>query len=110
MAVATGRVRRDRPITGDAAGHLQRGRPGEPEPGRRHVRNTEVVSDSTNVLAVEAAARRRGQARNDRIDLAACHRQLRAQVFGPGQLPTSGCSPWSPAPATAGRAAPKPAC
>ena len=48
------------------------------------VRNTEVVSDSTNVLAVEAAARRRRQARNDRIDLAACHRQLRAQVFGPG--------------------------
>jgi hypothetical protein len=48
------------------------------------VRGTEVVSDSTNVLAVEAAARRRSQARNDRIDLAACHRQLRAQVFGPG--------------------------
>lgn len=48
------------------------------------VRSTEVVSDSTNVLAVEAAARRRPQARNDRIDLAACHRQLRAQVFGPG--------------------------
>ena len=48
------------------------------------VRNTEVVSDSTNVLAVEAAAQRRRQARNDRIDLAACHRQLRAQVFGPG--------------------------
>jgi len=35
------------------------------------VRSTEVVSDSTSVLAVEAAARRRPQASNDRIDLAA---------------------------------------
>jgi hypothetical protein len=48
------------------------------------VRNTEVVSDSTNVLAIEAAARRRGQPRDGQVDLAACHRQLRAQVFGPG--------------------------
>jgi hypothetical protein len=47
-------------------------------------RNTEVVSDSTNVLAIEAATRRRGQPRNGHVHLAACHRQLRAQVFGPG--------------------------
>ncbi len=47
-------------------------------------RATEVVSDSTNALAVEAAVRRRGQPRDGRADLAACQRQLRAQVFGPG--------------------------
>ena len=74
------------------------------------VRTTEVVSDSTNALAVEAAVRRRGQPKDGHADLAACQRQLRAQVFGRGQQPTSGCSPWSPAPATPGRAAPKPAC
>jgi len=43
-----------------------------------------VVSDSTNALAVEAAARRRGRGAAEQIDLAACQRQLRAQVFGPG--------------------------
>lgn len=48
------------------------------------VRNAEVVSDSTNALAVEAAVRRRGQPKDGRIDLAACQRQLRAQDFGPG--------------------------
>jgi hypothetical protein len=48
------------------------------------VRNTEVVSDSTNTLAVEAATRRRTQPKDGRVDVAACHRQLRAQVFGPG--------------------------
>jgi hypothetical protein len=48
------------------------------------VRTTEVVSDSTNTLAVEAAVRRRGQPKEGHADLAACHRQLRAQVFGPG--------------------------
>ena len=47
-------------------------------------RGTEVVSDSTNALAVEAAARRQRQRRDGRVDLAACHRLLRAQVFGPG--------------------------
>jgi hypothetical protein len=47
-------------------------------------RNTEVVSDSTNALAVEAATRRRGQPRDGRVDLACCHRLLRAQAFGPG--------------------------
>lgn len=48
------------------------------------VRSAEVVSDSTNALAVEAAVRRRGQPKDGHADLAACHRQLRAQVFGPG--------------------------
>jgi hypothetical protein len=48
------------------------------------VRNTEVVADSTNALAVEAATRRRSQDPAGRVDLAACQRQLRAQVFGPG--------------------------
>ena len=48
------------------------------------VRGTEVVSDSTNALAVEAAVRRRGQQKTGRTDLAACQRQLRAQDFGPG--------------------------
>lgn len=43
-----------------------------------------MVSDSTNVLALEAATWRRGQRSDGRCDLAACHRQLRAQVFGPG--------------------------
>ncbi|MGD0700161.1 MAG: hypothetical protein ABSA02_09790 [Trebonia sp.] len=48
------------------------------------VRNTEVVSDSTNALAVEAATRRLTQPKDGQVDVAACHRQLRAQVFGPG--------------------------
>ncbi|ACQ81537.1 conserved hypothetical protein [Beutenbergia cavernae DSM 12333] len=47
-------------------------------------RLTEVVSDSTNVLAVEAAARRSGAPRGEQVHLAAIHRQLRAQDFGPG--------------------------
>lgn len=42
------------------------------------VRNSEVVSDPTNALAVEAAIRRAGA---PRVDLAACHRVLRAQAF-----------------------------
>ena len=42
-------------------------------------RGTEVVSDCTNVLAVEAAVRRR--AGSPRVDLATCHRVLRAQPF-----------------------------
>jgi hypothetical protein len=46
------------------------------------IRNSEVVSDPTNALAVEAAVRRRDA---PRVDLAACHRVLRAQAFdGPG--------------------------
>lgn len=46
------------------------------------VRTSEVVSDPTNVLALEAAARRRGHDRP--VHLAACHRVLRAQDFGAG--------------------------
>ncbi len=49
------------------------------------IRSTEVASDPTNELAVEAAVRRRaGQAR---VDLAACQRVVRAQaVEGPGMF------------------------
>jgi len=52
------------------------------------IRNTEVVSDSTNVLALECAARRREQiARNGSeasVHLAASHRLVRGQGFGTG--------------------------
>lgn len=49
------------------------------------VRGTEVLSDPTNALAVEAARRRSAGSRGGRVDLAACHRVLRAQAFaGPG--------------------------
>jgi hypothetical protein len=48
------------------------------------VRGSEVLSDPTNALAVEAAVRRRKQGLAGRVDLAACHRVLRAQRFGPG--------------------------
>jgi len=41
------------------------------------VRGTEVISDPTNALAVE-------QAVDGRVDLATCHRVLRAQQFAPG--------------------------
>jgi hypothetical protein len=47
-------------------------------------RLTEVVSDSTNALAVEAAVRRQAQDPPDEVHLAASHRQLRAQQFGSG--------------------------
>jgi hypothetical protein len=43
------------------------------------VRSSEVVSDPTNVLVLEAAARRRRLA--DGVHLAACHRVLRNQRF-----------------------------
>ena len=46
------------------------------------VRGSEVVSDPTNVLALEAARRRRSAP--DDVHLAAHHRVLRAQRFGPG--------------------------
>lgn len=49
------------------------------------MRGTEVVSDSTTVLAVEAAIMRREQGRAGEVHLAASHRLLRAQMFGPGQ-------------------------
>ncbi len=42
------------------------------------VRSSEVVSDPTNVLAIEAAIRRR---RGSPVHLAACHRVLRNQRF-----------------------------
>jgi hypothetical protein len=50
-------------------------------------RNTEVVSDSTNVLALECALRRRACLRtpgqqNERVRLCASHRLLRAQYYG----------------------------
>ena len=49
-------------------------------------RGSEVVSDPTNVLALEAALRRRGDRPGDQpVHLACCHRVLRAQPFdGPG--------------------------
>lgn len=45
------------------------------------MRGTEVVSDPTNALAVEAAVRRR---RAGEVHVAAAHQVLRAQDFGPG--------------------------
>ena len=50
-------------------------------------RNTEVVSDSTNVLALECAVRRRALLRtpgsqNELVRLCASHRLLRAQSYG----------------------------
>ena len=49
------------------------------------IRGTEVASDPTNELAIEAAVRRR--AGQDRVDLAACQRVVRAQPFdGPGMF------------------------
>ena len=49
------------------------------------IRGTEVASDPTNELAIEAAVRRR--AGQTRVDLAACQRVVRAQaVDGPGMF------------------------
>lgn len=49
------------------------------------IRGTEVASDPTNELAIEAAVRRR--AGQTRVDLAACQRVVRAQPFdGPGMF------------------------
>lgn len=48
------------------------------------MRATEVVSDPTNALAVEAALRRRRQPPSGEVHLAAVHRVLRAQNFGAG--------------------------
>ena len=51
------------------------------------VRGTEVVSDPTNVLALEAAHRRKTSPASHPVHLACCHRVLRAQPFdGPGLL------------------------
>jgi hypothetical protein len=49
------------------------------------VRATEVLSDATNALAVEAATRRRKQPAGGQVHLAAVHRHLRAQDFGAGR-------------------------
>jgi hypothetical protein len=48
------------------------------------VRSAEVVSDSTNALAIEAADRRLRQPAGGEVHLAACHRMLRAQRFPEG--------------------------
>ena len=55
-------------------------------------RGTEVVADPTNVLAFEAAERRRALLRSgaalERVDLATVHRVVRAQALrGPGFVP-----------------------
>ena len=60
-------------------------------------RNTEVVSDSTNVLALECAVRRRQLLRSDPrsttpVHLAASHRLVRTQPFeGPKMFSHFGC-------------------
>ncbi|HEU4422969.1 MAG TPA: hypothetical protein VFR67_10605 [Pilimelia sp.] len=48
------------------------------------MRSIEVISDSTNALAVEAANRRLRHPASGGVHLAASHRQLRAQRFGAG--------------------------
>lgn len=51
-------------------------------------RNTEVVSDATNVLALECALRRKTSSRRQIVHLAASHRFLRAQFYdNPALLP-----------------------
>ena len=49
------------------------------------MRATEVLSDATNALAIEAASRRRKQPASGQVHLAASHRHLRAQDFGAGR-------------------------
>jgi hypothetical protein len=57
------------------------------------IRNTEVVADITNVLALECASQRRQILRSDpkgreRVQLCASHRVVRGQVFGgPASFP-----------------------
>lgn len=46
------------------------------------IRLTEVVSDASNALAIEAAARRRRQPAAGEVHLATSHRQLRSQAVG----------------------------
>jgi hypothetical protein len=55
------------------------------------VRDSEVVADATNVLALECAVRRRTLLRaaprtRERIRLGATHRVVRTQAFGPGMM------------------------
>ena len=45
------------------------------------IRNTEVVADATNVLALECAVRRRRLPRGDRVRLGSSHRVVRAQAY-----------------------------
>jgi hypothetical protein len=49
------------------------------------MRATEVLSDTTNALAIEAASRRRKQHAGGQVHLAASHRHLRDQDLGAGQ-------------------------
>jgi hypothetical protein len=49
------------------------------------MRATEVLSDATNALAIEAAGRRRRQPAGGPVHLAAAQRHLRAQDFGAGR-------------------------
>src|SRR3989442_8475502 len=56
------------------------------------IRNTEIVADSTNVLAIECAVRRLEQrnfssGKATSVHLAASHRLLRGQKFGVGPVP-----------------------
>jgi hypothetical protein len=48
------------------------------------MRQSEVLSDLTNALAIEAAVRRRHRSAGEEVHLAAAHRVLRAQDFGAG--------------------------
>jgi hypothetical protein len=48
------------------------------------MRHSEVVSDNTNALAVEAADRRSRQLAGGEVHVAACHRLVRAQRFPDG--------------------------
>ena len=48
------------------------------------MRLSEVMSDSGNALAIEAAVRRLDQPPGGQVHLAASHRQLRAQAYEPG--------------------------
>ncbi|HEV2120948.1 MAG TPA: hypothetical protein VGS11_12700 [Candidatus Bathyarchaeia archaeon] len=66
------------------------------------IRNTEVVADSTNVLALECAVRRRerrnfSSGKADSVHLASSHRLLRGQKFGVGPVldNTSESSPFA---------------
>jgi hypothetical protein len=61
------------------------------------VRTGEVVADSTNVLALECALRRRAlladaATRRTPVCVATCQEQVRAQGLGAGQTATSACS------------------
>jgi hypothetical protein len=73
------------------------------------VRGTEVISDSTNVLALEAATRRRGQP-SDVATLPPAIASCAPRSSAPGRLRTSACSRWFPVPGTPGLAAPRPGC